>query len=307
MGVSQILPSLSDGICLALSQMPSDVLRRLTELRIRRDKPLILVLGSKSYFITKNGKLVNHITSGIYIVENEELELIFKRLCNYSVHCEIDNLKNGFITALGGNRVGVCSTAVVNDGKLTSVKDISSLNIRISKEIKDCAKPIMNMLYINELPSIIVAAPPAGGKTTFLRDFARLISGGYNNSFKKTVIIDERNEIACKSSSGILADVGINTDVITGFSKKKGIEMAIRTLSPEIIICDEISSLDEAEEIIDGFHCGVSFAVSVHAKNREDLLSKRIIKKLVSEGEFDYIVLLNDYTNDFEILDVRKN
>ncbi len=305
MGISQILPSLSDGINFALSQLTTEALKQINELRIRRNKPLILVLGSKSLFITATGKLVNHYINTAYVVKNDEFDLIFKKLCNYSVHCEIDNLKNGFITASGGNRVGVCSTAVISDGVISSVKDISSLNIRISREIKDCAKPVLNMLYVNELPSIIVAAPPSGGKTTFLRDFARLLSGGYSNKYRRVSIIDERNEIAYKNGSEILADVGVNTDVITGFSKQKGIELAVRTLSPEIIVCDEISSLSEVERIKDGFQSGVSFAVSVHASSKEELNNKPIVKSLLETGEFKYVVLLKDYTYEFEILEVR--
>ena len=305
MSIAKILPSLSDGINNALSQLSSDVLLRINELRIRRSLPLIIVFGNKSYFISKSGKLVNHYFNGVYCVDSDEFDLIFKRLCNYSVHCETDNLKNGFITADGGCRVGVCSTAVTNDGIVNSVKDISSLNIRIANEINDCSKPVLNILYANAFPSIIVAAPPSGGKTTFLRDFARQLSSGFNSRYRKVAVIDERNEFAFKSSVDIEADIGLNTDVITGFSKEKGIEIAVRSLSPEMIVCDEITSLSEVEKIKDGFLSGVSFAVSVHASNKDELLKKDIVKSLIATSEFDYIVLLKDYTYSFEILEVE--
>lgn len=304
MALNTIIPCLSDGINSALSELNHETLRQLTEIRIRKNLPLILMIGKRVFFITAKGKLLNHHSEFSYSVDDEEFDVIFRRLCNYSMHCEIDNLINGYITMDGGNRVGVCSSAVKKGGIITAVKDISSLNIRIANEIKDCAKPVLNLLYVNDFPSIIVASPPAGGKTTFLRDLSRLLSGGFHNQYRKIAIVDERNEIAYKDSNGITADVGINVDVITGFSKAGGIEIAVRTLSPEMIVCDEISTSAELNAMQDGFLSGVSFAVSVHAKTKEELLNKPIVKSLMGIKEFRYIVLLNDYTNDFEILEV---
>ncbi len=304
LSLNTIIPCLSDGITCALAQLNGQILRELTEIRIRKNLPLVLAAGKNIYFITSKGKLLNHCSEFAYVVEEDEFDVVFRRLCNYSVHCEIDNLINGYITVKGGNRVGVCSTAAKTNGVITAVKDVTSLNIRISKEIKDCAKPILNILYVAEFPSIIVASPPGGGKTTFLRDFARLLSGGFNNQYIKTAVIDERNEIACKDEDGIGADIGVNTDVITGFPKANGIEMAVRTLSPDMIICDEISSEQEIEAMKNGFLSGAAFAVSVHAKSKEQLMNKHIVRSLIATREFSYIVLLKNYTNEFEIMEV---
>ncbi len=306
MSLNSIMPSLSDGIKELLSTLPNETLRQINEIRLRRKQPLIIVFGNSSLFITQKGKLLNHYSNLAYVVDDEEFDLIFRRLNNYSVHSVIDNLTRGFITADGGNRIGVTSTAVIKGREVASVKDISSLNIRIANEVRDCSRQILNMLYINAFPSIIVASPPAGGKTTFLRDFARLLSGGFNNRYRKVAIIDERNEIAYKGLNGINADIGFNSDVLTGFPKGLGIEMAIRTLSPEMIVCDEISGADEVSAIADGFLCGVKFAVSVHAASIADLVFKPVVRELLSFNEFDYIVLLNDYTNDFEIVEASE-
>lgn len=306
MGLKTIMPSLSDGINNIISTLPNEMIKKLNEIRIRKNKPLVLVFGNNCYFITKKGKVINYCSENVYKVNSDEFELVFKRLSNYSVHAVIDSLTKGFIIADGGNRVGVSSTAVIKEKDISSVKDITSLNIRISNEVKDCARPILNFLYVNDFPSIIVASPPSGGKTTFLRDFARLLSGGFNNKYRKVAIIDERNEIAFKNNGNIEADVGLNTDVLTGFPKSKGIEIAVRTLSPEIIICDEITSSEEVKAMSDGFLSGVKFAVSVHASSKSELMNKQIIKDLIEFNEFDYIVLLNDYTNDFEILEVSE-
>lgn len=306
MALETVISSLTDGIKNSINAIPKEMQKQLNEIRVRRNMPLVLVFGKACLFITENGKLLNHYSSSVYRVEADEFDVLFRRLSNYSVHSAIDNLTKGFITANGGNRVGVSSTAVIKDKNISSVKDVTSLNIRISNEIKDCARPILNLLYVNRFPSIIVASPPSGGKTTFLRDFSRLLSGGFNNKYRKVAIIDERNEIAYKNNGEIDADIGFNTDVLTGFPKSDGIEIAVRTLSPDIIVCDEISKTEEAMAIADGFHSGVKFAVSVHAASKYELINKSIVRQLIEYNEFEYIVLLNDYTDDFEITEVSE-
>lgn len=306
MSIETVLPYMTDRINSVLLSLPKEILKQLTEIRIRRNKPMILVFGNKSLFIASDGKLLNHSTQYLYTVNDDEFDILFKRLSNYSVQTHIDDLVNGFITAEGGNRVGVASTAVYKEGRVCSVKDISSLNIRIAKEIKDCARQIMNVLYINSLPSIIVASSPSGGKTTFLRDFSRLLSSGFNSHYRKVAIVDERCEIAFKSNGKVIADVGFNTDVLSAFPKAKGIEMAVRTLSPDFIICDEISDINETIAVQQGFLSGVKFAVSVHASSKEEIMNKPVIQNLISLGEFNFVVLLNNYTNDFEIMEVSE-
>ncbi len=304
MPLNTLIPCFSDGINAALAQLSNNALNSLTEIRLRKNLPLVLCAGRNIYFITEKGKLLNYCSEYAYRVDEEEFDVVFRRLCNYSVHCEIDNLINGYITVKGGNRIGVCSTAVKTQGAVTAVKEITSLNIRIAKEIKDCAKPIMNLLYVNDFPSIIVASPPSGGKTTFLRDLARQLSSGFNNRYVKTALIDERNELACKDDGVITADVGVNTDVLTGFSKSAGIEIAVRTLAPQLIICDEVSSLKEIEAMKNGFLCGCAFAVSVHAASKEQLMNKHIVRNLIATREFSYVVLLKNFTDEFEIMEV---
>lgn len=304
MALNSIISCLSDGINSSLAQLSSGTLCCITEFRIRKNLPLIIVFGKEAYFITLQGKLLNHISDYAYIVNEDEFDLIFKRLCNYSLHCEIDNLINGFITVEDGNRVGVCSTAVVKNGRITAVKNPTSLNIRISKEIKNCARPVLNSLFIGNLPGIIVAAPPGGGKTTFLRDFARQLSSGFDNKYRKVCIIDERNEIACCDNNSKFADVGLNTDVICGFPKALGIENAVRSLSPEVIICDEISSDAEISAMKCGFSSGAAFAVSVHAGSMQQVMRKKTVIDLIETGEFQYVVFLKNYTDEFEITEV---
>lgn len=277
-----------------------NTLNLITEIRLRRNKPIIIYLKVVPYFISIGGKLVNNFSVNTIIIDDESFDFITDRLCNRSYHTNMHTMIDGYITSKNGSRVGISSTAVYKDNSISSVKDINSINIRIAKEYKDCSRKILNLLYTQSTPSIIVAGAVLSGKTTFLRDFSKLLSSGFAGKYRKVSIVDERCEIA----SGF--DIGINTDVLTGYEKAKGIEIATRTLSPDIIVCDEIGNINELNAIKYGFSTGISFAVSVHMKSERELLRNHIVNELIATGEFDYIVLLKSFTDEFEIIDLRS-
>lgn len=274
---------------------------QINEIRLRRNNPIILYIRDRAYFVELSGSLSKKLNSHCIRLSSSDFDLICDRICNNSYHTNMSTLTEGYVTTKNGSRVGVASTAVLKDGQIHSVKDICSLNIRISHEYRNCSKVIIDLICKNnKLPGIIVAGKPASGKTTFLRDYARLISDGYTGEYKKVAIVDERKEIASSF------DVGVNTDVLYGFAKAKGIEMATRTLSPDLIICDEIGNIDELNAIINGFSCGVSFAVSVHIKDEKQIFSNSILLNLIETNQFDYIVILKSYTQEFEIIDLGE-
>lgn len=277
-----------------------NILSLITEIRLRRNKAVIIYLKNVPYFISVSGKLVSSSSDNTVKVDDESFDCITDRLCNHSFHTNMHTMIDGYITAKNGSRVGIGACAVYKDRVLSSVRDIHSVNIRIAREYKDCSREVLNLLYTKSTPSIILAGPVLSGKTTFLRDFSRLLSSGFAGKYRKISIVDERREIA----SGF--DVGINTDVLVGYEKAKGIEIATRTLSPDIIVCDEIGNINELNAIKYAFSTGVNFAVSVHMKDKKQLLSNRIVSKLIDTGEFDYIVLLKSFTDEFEIMDLRS-
>lgn len=283
-----------------LCSLGAVVLRDITEIRIRRNKPLIMYIKNKLYFISIDGKLLSCYSQNCILVDDEQFEFITDRLCNNSYHTNMNSMIDGYVTTKSGCRVGIASTAVYKNSALSCVKDISSINIRISHEILNCSRELLNTLYIDDTPSVIVAAKGAGGKTTLLRDMARLLSGGYNSKYKKIAIVDERNEIAAGFN------VGLNTDVLVGFDKAKGIENAIRTLSPDIIICDEIGNKREVDAVKFGFSSGVKFIVSVHMDNEKQIENNEIINSLIKSNEFSYLLILKNYTDDFEIIDISE-
>lgn len=278
----------------------TNIKKQINEIRLRCDKPIIIYINDKAYFIELSGAVSPRLNSQCIYLSSDDFAYICDRICSNSYHTNMATLINGYVTDKNGSRVGVASSAVYKDNEICSVNNISSLNIRISHEYKNCAKVIIDLICKNKLPSIVVAGKPGSGKTTFLRDYARLISNGCLGEYKKVSIIDERKEIA----AGF--DIGINTDVLSGFNKAKGIEIATRTLSPDLIICDEIGSVAELNAIINGFASGISFAVSAHIKDEREIFSNKILLDLIDTNMFDYILILKSYTEEFEIIDLGE-
>ena len=281
----------------------------MQEIRIRSDKPLSLFLGNKSVFVTANSTVTAYPASNAYITSSIEVDECYKSLCEYSVHTYINQLVNGYITINGGHRAGICSTAVIQNNQVVSVKEITSINIRISREIKNAAEPIIKNILKNKISSLIIAGPPSSGKTTMLRDIARMLSSGFIGEYYKVCIVDERSEIAACSSGKILNDVGICCDVLNSFDKADGIQMAIRTLSPQLIICDELCTDKEIEAIKSGLYSGVNIITSIHCGSIDEINTKPQLIKLIKSGAFEKLVMLSGSDAPCkikEIIDLNK-
>ena len=242
----------------------------LQEIRIRVDKPIILKLREKDLILQYN------------ILQTEILQIV-ERLCENSIYAYKNQICEGFITIKGGHRVGLTGSCVIENGKITNIKYISSLNIRIAREVKNCSTRILREIIDIENKTIynsIIVAPPGRGKTTILRDIIRRLSDGIeeiNFRGKTCGVVDERGEIAAMYKGAPQNDVGIRTDIIENVSKNKGIHMLIRTMAPEIIACDEIGSKEDVEAIHYALYSGVKGIFTMHGKNVEDIKNNKQI------------------------------
>lgn len=304
--INEVISCLPEEIKDVLYNIDDIALNKITEIRIRRSKKMVLIVRNSTYFVDYNGDLYDFPSASSVKIEGDLFDKAFYMLCDYSLYNNMDSLVNGYVTLNCGARVGIMGTAVIKNGEICSVKDICSINIRIPNRVIGCSLPMLNFLYLNSFPSIIIAGMPNSGKTTLLRDMVSNLSGGFNNKYRKIAVVDERNEICGKNNETFTMDLGENVDVITGYPKAKGIEIATRTMSPELIVCDEISTMSELEAIKDGFSAGVNFVLSVHCRDFDDLVNKNIVKSLLEEKEFSYIVLLNGHTYKYEIIDTTE-
>ncbi len=265
---------------------------RISEIRIRTNKPLVVTLDGRAHFLFDGGRLSPFCSSGAVTVDSKELEQVFVRICGYSVHSCQSSINSGYITIEGGHRAGIAGTAVCAGGTVTAVRDISCINLRIAREVKGAAEMVYNSIFSSFPSSAIIAGAPSSGKTTLLRDLARLISGGARSACYRTVICDERGEIAAVHRGVSHCNVGVNCDILTGYPKSEAVMLALRCFSPEIIICDEVGTLAEIDAISEGLNSGVAFLVSVHAASRRELTARKQILALMRTGVFDRVVLL---------------
>ena len=268
-----------------LLQENPQIANELQEIRIRVDKPIILKLREKDIILQYN------------ILQTEIFQIV-ERLCENSIYAYKNQICEGFITIKGGHRVGLTGSCVIENGKITNIKYISSLNIRIAREVKNCSTRILREIIDIENKTIynsIIVAPPGRGKTTILRDIIRRISDGIeeiNFRGKTCGVVDERGEIAAMYKGAPQNDVGIRTDIIENVSKNKGIHMLIRTMAPEIIACDEIGSKEDVEAIHYALYSGVKGIFTMHGKNVEDIKNNKQIYELIENREIQKIVFL---------------
>ena len=276
----QAAARLPDFILAHLAALPEDVRTRATEIRMRAGGPLTLTLpeGPRPLPLRLTGA---------------QLAQILRALCEYSVHSYTEDIARGYVTLPGGHRAGVCGTAVTEHGLVAAVRDVSSINLRIAREIPGAANELCARLCQNgSLPSLLISGPPGSGKTTLLRDLARRLSDGLCGPCKRVAIIDERGELAGAREGTPCCAVGANTDVLTGYPKGEGILLAIRSLAPEIILCDELGGESDALALEAGFRTGVRFVATIHAGSAGEALSRPVARRLLACGAFDYLIHL---------------
>lgn len=254
----------------AVKRLSDGFFDEIQEIRLRVNRPAAVSVKNSIRYITADGQLTYNPEFGV-IADHRDLQKTFEAVCQYSVHSFQREITEGFVTVRGGHRAGICGTSVIRDFSVENVKNISSVNFRIAREVKGCADELCNKIFGAGLCSVLIAGAPGSGKTTMLRDMARILGGRF-----KTAVIDERGELAAVMNGVPQNDVGINTDVFDGYSKPLGIMTALRVMSPQIIICDEIGSEEDFKALYRASNSGVCAAASIHAANMDELRRKGI-------------------------------
>ena len=273
---NDILKKLPKVISYELLLLPQNIIVNLEEIRLRCGFRTILQYNNTEKQLTK-------------VISKEDLEDALNSIIKFSYYAYEEDLAKGFITISGGHRVGICGKAVVNNGQPILIKEISSMNIRFAKEIKGCANSLLPyILNKDKVKNTLIVSPPGCGKTTILRDITRIIS----NRGVKVAICDERSEIAGIHQCHPSYDLGPRTDVLDGCDKTYGIPMLIRSMSPEVIITDEIGKSKDIETMELCQNSGVKLITSIHGSSIDDLMNSKI-EPLIKKKLFENIIFLS--------------
>ena len=258
-------------------------INELEEIRIRINKRVYLKYLNKEKFIE-------------YKISKKEMEEILEKIFKGSRYSYQNEIVNGFITIEGGHRIGITGLAVVEDEKLINICNISSLNIRVSKEIKNVSKFLDKYIISeNNLCNTLIASVPGKGKTTILKDLIRRISNGEIEELKSlnVGVVDERMELSGGVNAENMIDLGEKTDVITNISKEKGMKMLIRSMAPEVLVVDEIGTKEDIDAIKYGITSGVKGIFTAHSDCLENILINPILKEFIELNLLDRIVFLS--------------
>lgn len=236
------------------------------ELRLRAGKPLIIDT-SKGEYVDK------------YIVTVRDIKETLDRISKYSLYAYENELKDGYITIAGGNRVGICGRTVCNIDRIVTIKNISSLNVRYARQIIGCSNKYMPIIYDSDniIHHTLIISAPGRGKTTLLRDIIRNLSNGFDGRRGVNVsVVDERSEIAAMCEGICQNDVGIRTDVLDACPKAEGILILLRTMNPRVIAVDEIGGIEDIKAVNYAMKCGCSIIATVHAISYDEIMQKKL-------------------------------
>ncbi|ENQ3081001.1 stage III sporulation protein AA [Bacillus cereus] len=267
----------------------------LEEIRIRIGRPLECIARGEVHFYN-------------YIVTREDAAYLLNKLSQYSLYTMEEELKRGYVTLRGGHRVGLAGKVIMEKGAVKMIRDVASFNVRIARQKKGIADPLIPYLYEKHWLNTMIIGPPQTGKTTLLRDVARLMSAGVPRQqipSSKVGIVDERSEIAGCVKGVPQYEFGTRVDVLDACPKAEGMMMMIRSMSPDILIVDEIGRSEDSEAIMEAVHAGVQLFTSVHGQGYEDVLKRPSLRKIIELGVFERFIELSKIKGPGTIMNMK--
>jgi stage III sporulation protein AA len=302
----EIFPFMPPRLKQCLLPVWTAVAAELEEIRVRENRPLELRLSGGSRFVASGGALVDRPEEA-YRPTREDCTAILELLTNRSAYSYEEELRLGYITIPGGHRVGLAGRAVLEAGRIRLLRDVSSFNFRIARQIVGAAKPYLPSLLDGAEGTVhhtLIVSPPQHGKTTFVRDLARLLSAGEwppgawrdlprtGRPGLKVGIVDERSELAACVQGVPRFDLGPRTDVLDSCPKAEGMMMLIRSMSPHVLVADELGRPEDAAAVREAIHAGIRVVATAHGADLGDVLRRPALGELFAESAFRRIVTL---------------
>lgn len=266
---------------LALS-IPSAERAAAEELRLRAGQHLSVTLPE--------GEAV---LPGGPVISPGDLRTALEIATQASAHAALERVRHGFVTVRGGHRMGLCGTAVMKDGVIHNLRELSSLNIRIARQIIGLGDEVLLRLRgKGALPSVLVLAPPGAGKTTLLRDLIRGLSAGVGGAPVRVGVADERGELGALYGGVPQLDLGPHTDVMDGCSKADGLMMLLRGMNPQVLAVDEITAPGDLDALETAAGCGAALLATAHGQGWEDLKRRPLYIRLLERRIFQKVLLI---------------
>lgn len=312
--VLEILAYLPERIRRAILGQAPPVLDGVEEVRLREGRPLALVLSGGDCFISLQGTGQDDSGRGSggqngggqdgagqdrsRVVTRADLDRCVALISRNSVYAFEEEMRQGFLTLPGGHRVGLSGKVVLDGGHPRTIHPVTGLNFRVSRALTGAADPVLPALLDRRavrLRHTLVISPPGAGKTTLLRDLARAASEGRPEMGlpgQKVTIVDERSELAGCFQGCAQLDVGPRTDVLDGCPKAEGIMLALRALSPQVIVTDEIGRPEDAQAVEEAANAGVTVLASAHGADLSELAKRPTMAALMGRGVFERVITL---------------
>lgn len=252
------------------------------ELRLRVGYPVAITLPEREM-----------VLPGSPVITSNDLYSVLEIATKASAHTALERVRQGFVTVRGGHRLGLCGSVVSKDGMIHNMRSISSLNIRIARQIPGIGNELLGAIRANRtVPSVLVLAPPGAGKTTLLRDLIRGLSSGVAGVPLRVGVADERGELGAMWDGVPQLDLGPHTDILDGCSKAEGLMMLLRGMNPQILAVDEITAPGDIDALRTASGCGVSLLATAHGKSIRDLQTKPLYGKLLHNKIFQVLLCI---------------
>lgn len=294
---NHILPILPPRLQNFFVSLSGQAAEELEEIRLRAGKALMIYTHRGEYFVGLDG--VSGNSAQAVIVTAAELQSLLLAIAEYSLYARDEELRRGYLALPGGHRAGFVGRVVLEKDRVKLLRDISGISLRIARAVKGGGETLLPQLYCPHRQrvyhTLLVSAPQAG-KTTMLRDLARLFSDGdpaRGRPGLKVGIVDERSELAGCYQGEPQLDVGMRSDVLDGCPKAEGMMMLVRSMSPQLLVTDELGRPEDVRAVEEAVNTGASILATAHGHCLEDLMKRPSLAYLLQQALFERIVFLS--------------